>query len=223
MCGRFVNTLTLEQMIELFRIHDRPNLEPTWNAAPTQALPIIRRGKNGEPRLTNVRWGLVPHWSKTGPDSGKPLINARGETAHEKPTFRQALERRRALIPADGFYEWDQNASTKTPYFITRKDGEPMVFAGVWERWGLGADKVDSFAILTLEANNDISHFHHRCPVMLERGEFDAWLDPANDARPFLKRVPDDSLNAQQVSKRVNTVKENDAHLIEPEGSDRLI
>ena len=223
MCGRFVNSLTLEQLIELFRIHDRPNLEPTWNAAPTQALPIIRRGKSGEPRLTSIRWGLVPHWSKTGPESGKPLINARSESAHEKPTFRKALERRRALIPANGFYEWDQNAPKKTPYYITRTDGEPMVFAGLWERWGQGADKVDSFAILTTEANDDIAHLHHRCPVMIEKDAFETWLNPANDPQPFLKGMKNGSLSALEVSSRVNKVRENDAHLTDPETDNRLI
>ena len=146
MCGRYVISLTLDQLSTLFEIDDRINLAPNWNAAPTQSLPIVRRGREGEMRLSEVRWGLVPHWSKTGPDGAKPLINARAETAAEKPTFRNALKRRRALVPADGFYEWAKTEAGKQPYFITRTDGAPMVFAGLWERWGEGDERLDTFA-----------------------------------------------------------------------------
>ncbi|MEQ8406545.1 MAG: SOS response-associated peptidase [Oceanicaulis sp.] len=216
MCGRYVISLTLDQLSTLFEIDDRINLAPNWNAAPTQSLPIVRRGREGEMRLTEVRWGLVPHWSKTGPEGSKPLINARAETAAEKPTFRSALTRRRALIPADGFYEWAKTEAGKQPYFITRTDGEPMVFAGLWERWGEGDARIDSFAILTNAANADIAHLHHRCPVMIARSGFSAWLDPDADPQPFLKPAPDGVLTARPVSPRVNKVAENDESLLNP-------
>lgn len=224
MCGRYVISLTLDQLSNLFEtpdsINGRINLAATWNAAPTQALPIVRRGREGGMRLSQVRWGLVPHWSKTGPDNSKPLINARAETAAEKPTFRQALKRRRALIPADGFYEWTKTEDGKQPFFITRTDGAPLVFAGIWERWGErwgeGEETVDSFAILTTAANADISHLHHRSPVMIARASFADWLDPDMDPQPFLIPPAAGTLTARPVSTRVNKVAENDASLLNP-------
>lgn len=224
MCGRYVISLTLDQLVELFGAVDRINFAPSWNAAPTQVLPVVRRGKNGELRLSSVRWGLVPHWSKTGPDGGKPLINARSETAAEKPTFRAALGRRRALIPANGFYEWSKrDDGSKQPWYITRSDGEPMVMAGVWERWGEGPDRVDSFAILTQDAGPDIAHLHHRSPVFVEPGDFSRWLDPETDPAGFFTVEPEGRLSARAVTDRVNTVRENDAGLLDDAGADRLL
>jgi putative SOS response-associated peptidase YedK len=224
MCGRYVISLTLDQLAELFETEDRPNFAPSWNAAPTQELPVVRRGKEGEPRLSLIRWGLVPHWSKTGPDGSKPLINARSETAAQKPTFRTALKRRRALIPADGFYEWSKREDgSKQPWYITRADGEPMVMAGLWERWGEGDEKVDSFAILTHEAGPDIAHLHHRSPVLVEREDFSRWLDPDTDPQPFFAVEPEGRLTARAVSDRVNKVRENDEGLLDEPGRDRLI
>lgn len=220
MCGRYVISLTLDQLSDLFEIPDsingRINLAPNWNAAPTQSLPVVRRGRDGAMRLSEVRWGLVPHWSKTGPDGSKPLINARAETAAEKPSFRAALNRRRALIPADGFYEWAKTETGKQPWFITRTDGAPLVFAGLWERWGEGADAIDSFAILTSAANADIAPLHHRSPVLVERGRFADWLDPEIDPQPFLTPPADGTLTARPVSPRVNAVAENDEALLNP-------
>ena len=216
MCGRYVISLTLDQLADLFEITDRINLAPNWNAAPTQSLPIVRRGRDGGMRLTEVRWGLVPHWSKTGPEGAKPLINARAETAAEKPTFRNALKRRRALVPADGFYEWSKTETGKQPWFITRRDGAPMVFAGLWERWGEGDDTIDSFAVLTTRANADIADLHDRCPVMIEAPDFARWLDPETDPAPFLTPQTEGILTARPVSPRVNKVAENDEALLNP-------
>lgn len=217
MCGRYVISLTLDQLADLFEVSDRPNFAANYNAAPTQDLPVVRRGKEGEARLSLIRWGLVPHWSKTGPDGAKPLINARAETAAEKPTFRTALKRRRALIPADGFYEWSKaEDGSKQPWYITRTDGAPLVFAGLWERWGEGEARVDSFAILTNAAGPDIEALHHRCPVIVERDAFDRWLDPQTDPQGFFEVQGAGKLTARKVSPRVNKVRENDAALTEP-------
>jgi putative SOS response-associated peptidase YedK len=216
MCGRYTLTYSLEDLLALFGAPDRPNFAPTWNAAPTDAMPVVRRGGDGGPRLSLVRWGLVPHWSRTGPTGSKPLINARSETAHEKPTFRQALARRRALIPADSFYEWTKEGDARQPWLIRRTDGHPMVFAGLWERWGEGADRIDSFAILTAEAGDDIRHLHHRTPVMVTPDRFPAWLDPANDPAPFLAAPPEGALEAFRVSAAVNSIRRNGPELIEP-------
>lgn len=210
-------SLTLDQLAELFEVSDRPNFAANYNAAPTQELPVVRRGKEGEPRLSLIRWGLVPHWSRTGPQGSKPLINARAETAAEKPTFRTALKRRRALVPADGFYEWSKAGDgSKQPWYITRTDGAPMVFAGVWERWGEGDERIDSFAILTNEAGPDIADIHHRCPVLVEPPDFRAWLDPETDPQPFFEVQPGGKLAARKVAPRVNAVRENDADLTRP-------
>lgn len=224
MCGRYVISLTLDQLSELFETEDRPNFAPSWNAAPTQSLPVVRRGKDGEQRLSLIRWGLVPSWSKTGPDGVKPLINARSETAAEKPTFRAALKRRWALIPTDGFYEWSKREDgSKQPWYITRSDDAPMVMAGLWERWGEGDERVDSFAILTAEAGPDIAHLHHRSPVFVERADFNRWLDPDTDPADFFTVEPQGALKARAVSDRVNKVRENDEHLLDDPGTERLL
>lgn len=220
MCGRYTITSPLDEILALFGATGRPNFGPTWNAAPTQSLPVIRRGRDGGARLSLVRWGLVPHWSKTGPAGARPLINARAETAAQKPAFRQALARRRALVPADGFYEWTKDETAdggaRQPWFITRNDGAPMVFAGVWERWGEGAERVDSFAILTTQASADIAHLHHRTPVMATPDQFEPWLDPRADPAPFLTAPPEGSLTAVKVSSKVNSAREDGPDLIEP-------
>ncbi|KAA5804970.1 SOS response-associated peptidase [Alkalicaulis satelles] len=218
MCGRYVITLTVDQLRALFECQDRPNLQPSWNAAPTQDLPVVRRGAGGRARLTCIRWGLVPHWSRTGPAGARPLINARSETAADKPTFRAALKRRRALIPADGFYEWRSLPGGKQPWYITRTDGAPLVFAGLWERWGEGADRIDSFAILTRQAGPDTAWLHDRVPVMLAPDAFQTWLDPDTDPEPFFAPLDEGALSARPVSRRVNAVRANDAGLIEAGG-----
>ncbi|TGY88382.1 SOS response-associated peptidase [Marinicauda algicola] len=217
MCGRYVITYTLDELRQIFGTEDRPNFEPTWNAAPTDALPVVRRGKDAEPHLSLVRWGLVPHWKADGP-SYKDPINARAETAAEKPMFRQALSRRRALVPANGFYEWRKEGEAKEPWYITRTDGAPLVFAGLWERWGEGDAALDSFAILTTEANADIRAIHHRCPVLVGPEDFTRWLDPETDPGPLLTPPPDATLAARRVSKKVNNVRNDGPDLIVPEG-----
>ncbi len=224
MCGRYVISLTLDQLAELFETQDRPNFAPSWNAAPTQSLPVVRRGKDGEARLSLIRWGLVPSWSKTGPAGAKPLINARSETAAEKPTFRAALKRRRALAPADGFYEWStREDGSKQPWYITRTDGAPLVMASIWERWGEGDNTLDSFAILTHEAGPDIAHLHHRSPVLVEPEDFARWLDPDSDPSSFFGADAKGRLTARAVGDRVNKVRENDQALLNEPGADRLI
>lgn len=215
MCGRYVITYTLDELRQIFGTEDRPNFEPSFNAAPTHVLPAVRRGREGEPRLSLIRWGLVPHWKDDGP-SYKDPINARAETAGEKPMFRAALSRRRALVPASGFYEWKKEEGGKQPYYITRTDGAPIVFAGLWERWGEGDEALDSFAILTTEANDDIRAIHHRCPVLIEPDDFSAWLDPDTDPQGFLSSPPSGTLAARKVSKKVNNVRNDGPDLITP-------
>lgn len=214
MCGRYVVTYDVDQLKAMFNVTDRPNFAANWNAALTQSLPVIRRGSEGERRLSLIRWGLVPHWSKTAPEKSKPMINARAETAAEKPMFRAALSRRRALVPANGFYEWTKEGEVRQPWYIARSDGQPMVFGGLWERWGEGSERVDSFAILTTPASEDIAHLHHRCPLMISADDYDHWLDPDQDPQPFLIKQPDGVLEARKVSQDVNAVRNNSPDLI---------
>lgn len=210
-------TYDLDQLRTMFNVTDRPNFEASWNAAPTQSLPVIRRGKEGERRLSLIRWGLVPHWSKTPPEKSKPMINARAETAAEKPMFRTAYSRRRALIPANGFYEWTRDEEGRQPWYITRQDDAPLVFGGLWERWGEGTEQVDSFAILTTAANEDISHLHHRCPLLVSAEEYDRWLDPDEDPSDSMVPLPDHVLKARKVTKQVNAVRNNGPDLLKEE------
>ena len=216
MCGRYVVTCDLDQLRAMFNVTDRPNFEANWNAAPTQSLPVIRRGKEGERRLSLIRWGLVPHWSKTPPEKSKPMINARSETASEKPMFRTAIKRRRALIPANGFYEWTTDEEGRQPWYIIRTDEAPMVFGGVWERWGEGTEQVDSFAILTTDANADIAHLHNRCPLLIDKADYNAWLNPEVDPDPFMIVQPRGVLQARKVTRDVNAVRNNGPDLLKP-------
>lgn len=213
MCGRYVITYTLDELRQIFGTEDRPNFESSFNAAPTDSLPVVRRGKQGEPRLSLVRWGLVPHWKSDGP-SYKDPINARAEAAADKPMFRQAMARRRALVPANGFYEWTQEEGGKQPWYITRSDGAPLVFAGLWERWGEGEAALDSFAILTTEASEDIRTIHHRCPVLIAPADVSAWLDPETDPERFLNTPPVGILAVRKVSRKVNNVRNEGPDLI---------
>jgi putative SOS response-associated peptidase YedK len=219
MCGRYAITLPPEAMARLFSLEDaRANLAPRWNVAPTQPVPIIAIGKDGARKLVTARWGLKPAWMEKDPPTG-PLFNARGETLAEKPAFRTAYARKRCLVPADGFYEWKREGKARQPFFITRADGEPMVFAGLWEsaRDADGAPLV-SMSIVTTSANEQMRPLHDRLPVMLEP---DAWADwlAAGTARPQLESLlvapREGALAVRAVSDRVNKVAHDDIKLID--------
>ncbi|HEX3499965.1 MAG TPA: SOS response-associated peptidase, partial [Stellaceae bacterium] len=136
MCGRFLLTTPAEQLRQAFGFVEQPNLAPRYNIAPTQEVPVIRQRKQppGERTLQMLRWGLVPSWASSLAGGAK-MINARSETITRKPAFRDAFARRRCLVPADGFYEWKPGDATKQPYLISARDGAPLAFAGLWERW----------------------------------------------------------------------------------------
>ncbi len=184
MCGRYAITLPPEAMTQLFLARwEGPlwgNLAfgPRYNVAPSQAIPIVRLGADGAREIVPAAWGLHPSWMKEGPGA-KSMINARSETAAEKPYFRDAMKKRRCLIPADGYYEWRRDGATKTPFYIHTLDGAPLVFAGLWERWrDTESDAVvDTAAILTGAAHASISALHDRMPVMPPASAFEAWLD----------------------------------------------
>ncbi len=216
MCGRYSLTLPEEAMRQLFDLPAAAWMQPRFNIAPSQIAPVLRLdddgGGGGGLVLDGMTWGLIPSWSKE-PLTNKGQINARSETAAEKPTFRAAFHRRRCLIPTDGFYEWQKVEGGKQPYWISRSDGAPFVFAGLWETWGDShGSEVVSFAILTTTAAESIRPIHHRMPVILDRPNFAAWLDPKETPKAALftpEQAPE--MTARPVSRRVNSPRNDDA------------
>lgn len=219
MCGRYTLTMTPEEMKRLFRYPETPNFPPRYNIAPTQPIAVVT-AEHGERHFRLMRWGLIPSWVKD-PASFTLLINARAETAADKPAFRAAMKYRRCLVPASGFYEWRRVGKEKQPFFLKPRSAPGLAFAGVWETW-LGADgsEIDTAAVLTTGANALVASIHDRMPVVLPEGAWDAWLDvdglkPA-DVRPLLGPCPDDVFEAIPVSSRVNAVRNDDAAVQSP-------
>ncbi len=207
--------------VEQLRIDDA---EPNYNVTPRTEVPIVAVGTTGR-ALDRVRWGLVPFWAKDTA-IGDRLINARAESITEKPAYRRAFERRRCIIPADGFYEWKAEEGTRRrqPYFIRRRDGEPLAFAGLWEAWYDPKEgdpaRLRSCAIVTTAANGDLAPLHHRMPVVLDPSVWTEWLDPGRRDTHTLQRLltplPDGELLFHPVSRRVNTADNNGPELVEP-------
>jgi len=224
MCGRYSVTLPPEALRQLFRYGNQPNLRARYNIAPTQAAPVVRIREavsDGERELVELRWGLVPSWVKE-PGDGPLMINARLETVAEKPAFR-AFRTRRCIVPADGFYEWKREDKAKQPFRIHPANGGAMGFAGIWERWtGREGEAVESFAILTTQAQGAIREIHDRMPVMLDPMAYGPWLDSSvTDPKQVLDKIrllPTESLVAEPVSKYVNAVRNDDPHCFDPPG-----
>ena len=223
MCGRF--TLTepdVGVLLETFSLTHPPEpLPPRYNIAPTQAVATVVNENDGSRVLRLMRWGLIPSWAKD-PSIGSRMINARSETLAEKPSFRNALKRRRCLIVADGFYEWQKQPSGgKVPMFITLKDRQPFGFAGLYETWTEpeSGESLVSCTIVTGPANEFMASIHERMPIILPADAYDLWLDPQemNTARllEVLKPYPADQMRAYPVSTRVNTPANDDPSLIE--------
>jgi putative SOS response-associated peptidase YedK len=220
MCGRYVITSAPEAIRALFRYVEQPNFPPRYNIAPTQPIPIVRLG-DGARHFALVHWGLIPSWVKD-PREFALLINARGDTVNVKPAFRNAMRRRRCLIPADGFYEWRESGSgRKQPYFIGARAGGPFAFAGLWECWtGPNGEEMEGAAIVTTEANRTLRPIHPRMPVILPPAAFDLWLDcttvDAATAAALIAPAPDGLLEAYPVSTAVNRAEHDRPNLIEP-------
>ena len=220
MCGRFLLTAPLEAVQRLFGFLEQPNLEPRYNIAPSQAVAAMIRDDQAQRHLVWMRWGLLPSWSKEGQHSA-PLINARGETVAEKPSFREAFAQRRCVVFADGFYEWRQGGN-RQPYCVRLTDAAPFAFAAIWEPVAAaGEGEPDQgCALITTEANAKMAEVHHRMPVILTPEQVGPWLDPASprDAlQDLLKPLPDETVTLTPVSKRVNAVREDDAELLKEE------
>ncbi len=219
MCGRYTVTSAPEAIRALFRYPEQPNFPPRYNVAPTQPIPIVRL-VNGERHFALVRWGLLPSWVKD-PKSFTLLINARGESAAEKPAFRAAMKRRRCLIPADGFYEWQKAGERKRPFYVHAKSGKPLAFAGLWETWtGPNGEELETGTIVTTAANKTLAPIHGRMPVIVPPDGFDLWLDTANvdakTAAALIAPAPENLLEAFEISTAVNRVANDNPKLIEP-------
>ncbi len=218
MCGRFSLTTPTEGLRALFGFDELPNLPPRYNIAPTQDVAGVKlAGKDGKPSFTLFRWGLIPSWAKD-PSIGSRMINARAETIADKPAFRAAFRRRRCLIPADGFYEWEKRPDGgKQPWRVTLEGGIPFAFAGLWEDW-LGADgsEVETCTIVTTDAAPAIAHVHHRMPVILDPSDYALWLRGTTDEATALLHPYRGKLVSYRVSTRVNSVRNDDETLLEP-------
>src|ERR1700723_2793429 len=219
MCGRFVITSPPAALRQLFGYPDQPNFPPRHNVVPTQPIPVVIV-ENGIRHFRLMRWGLLPAWVKD-PRKFALLINARAETVLEKPAFRNAIKRRRCLIPGDGYYEWQAFETRKRPHFIPRRDGQPIGLAGLAETWiGPNGEELDTVAIVTAPASADLAGLHHRVPVTIGADDFGRWLDCRNDNAEdvmALLTAPEEGEFAwHEVSTRVNRVANDDAQLILP-------
>jgi putative SOS response-associated peptidase YedK len=229
MCGRFKLSTPAAELRAALGFVEQPNLAPRYNIAPTQEVPVLRqrREPKGERTLQSLRWGLIPSWAKDGKISAS-LINARAETLDEKPAFAAAFRKRRCLVPADGFYEWvgEGEGEGKQPYLILRRDGAAFAFAGLWERWtpkagGKESPSIDSFTIITTEANALLRPLHPRMPVILPEADYALWLDPdapPENLKPLLASADEETLRYYPVSKRVNSARIDEPDLAEPTG-----
>lgn len=219
MCGRYMLTSPVDALRQLFRFEQRPNLMPRYNIAPTQDVPIVRLTRDAAAReLLMVRWGLVPYWADDLKGSAR-LINARCESVERIRPFREAYQRRRCLVPADGFFEWRKEGKARQPFLFRRKDRAPFAFAGLWERWREPADGsvVRSCTIITCPPNAVVAPLHDRMPVILAEGDHDRWLDPASDAHGLLAPCPAAWLESMAVNPRVNSPKYDDPDCIQPQ------
>ena len=227
MCGRFHILSPIAAMADLFGFDERPNMTQAHNIAPTMPVPIVRSRPDGTGRqLHFARWGFIPSWSKD-PMRNPPLINARVETVWEKPSFRHAIARRRCIMPADGFWEWqraiDGNHNKKQAYRIHRSDNAPMAFAAIWEHWmGPDGSEIESVAMLTCPPNALVGGIHHRMPVILEPDQFADWFHH-DESRTHKRRVDammvpcdPDRLTLYAVDNRVGNIQHDDPDLLTP-------
>jgi putative SOS response-associated peptidase YedK len=214
MCGRF----TLKEvgsLADLFQLPPPAALEPRHNIAPTQQVAAVRVAPDRDEReLVLLRWGLIPAWAQD-PAAMSLMINARAETAATKPAFRSALRRRRCLVPADGFYEWQSHGRQKQPFHIRMRDDSLFALAALWERWqSPDGVIIDSCALLTVEANELMRTVHDRMPVILDAADFDLWLDPqvqeVEMLQPLLRPYPSEAMVAYPVSTLVNNARNDD-------------
>lgn len=223
MCGRITSRPNPHDVRGKLKHMNNPNYQPRYNVAPTQDIQVVREGSHGR-EMVNMRWGLIPHWSKD-PKAGPLMINARVETIEEKPAYREAFQKRRCLIVADGYYEFLQEGAVKQPWYITLRNEEMFAFAGMWDEWKSKTAReapIQSATIITTDANDALVSIHPRMPVILRTtDEYDAWLNPqANRDALFrmLRPLPSDSVKAYRVSRAVNNWRHDAPDCVVPLG-----
>ena len=218
MCGRYTLRTPVDSLVKRFEIEEYPSsITPSYNIAPTQEVAAVVE-EDEKRKLEMFHWGLIPSWAKD-PAIGNKMINARAETVSEKPSYRSAFKKRRCLILADGFYEWQKTDNGKQPYYIKMQDDSPFAFAGLWEVWQDG-EEIRSSTIITTDANDLMGEIHHRMPVILHPENYGAWLDPDFDEKEalidLLKPYPSNEMEAYAVSRRVNKPSNNEPSVVEP-------
>jgi putative SOS response-associated peptidase YedK len=227
MCSRYTLTSPPEAVRAYFRYLNEAVFPPRYNIAPSQPVAIVRDTPKGEREMALVRWGLIPAWVKD-PRTFNMLINARSESAGDKPSFRGALRHKRCLVPSDGFYEWTGNVGAKRPHLIRPRGGGPMGLAAIYENW-LGADgsEIETMAILTTAANATMSVLHDRMPVIIPPEHFDAWLDCRSgttaEVEDMLAPAPEDLLDIIEVSRKLNNPRNEGPEVQEPVGTLTLL
>jgi putative SOS response-associated peptidase YedK len=222
MCGRFCQSSSAEDIAAVFRV-EVGDLTPHYNVAPSQSVAaIVQLPDASRPQLQMLRWGLIPSWAKD-PKIGFKLINARAETVSEKPSFRSAFRKRRCLIPATGFYEWQQveGSRQKQPYFIGVQDEGLFAFAGLYEQWGSpGGDILETCTIITTTANELMAPIHERMPVILAEQDYALWLDPSfgkiDSLQALLDPYPANEMKVYPVSSLVNNPKNDSPDCKQP-------
>lgn len=221
MCGRYAFFSPAEAVKRIFALDEVSEFEPRYNIAPTQSVPAVRAGEEGARAFAMLHWGLVPKWAKERA-IGNRMINARSESLAEKPSFRDAFRKRRCLVLADGWYEWQVTPDGKQPWFIRMKDARPLAFAGLWERWKDHKDGalLESCTIVTTDASQSIRKIHERMPVVLAEADRDRWLDTAfsetDKLSELLRPYESKALEAWPVSRQVNAPKNQGPALIAP-------
>lgn len=219
MCGRYALTVTAEQIAETFALLTVPAFRPSWNIAPSALVPVVRTAADGGRECVLLRWGFIPAWAKS-PTAVPMLNNARAESLAAKPAFRAAWKQRRCVVPADGWYEWDEKVAPRQPYYFARADGRLAALAGLWETWrSPDGELIDSFAIVTRDANEQTRVVHDRMPKLLAPDEIAPWL--AADAPLDLLGAPVATpLAIRRVSRAVNNVRNDSAKNIEASTED---
>lgn len=227
MCGRYTLTVDASVLATLFGLEPLFDIEPRYNIAPSQPVPIVRSTVEGDREWALARWGLVPSWAKDA-KIGNKLINARAETAFEKPSFRSACKHRRCLLPADGFYEWVKGPNGRQPHHIRFADRRPFSFAGLWESWTPpDGEPVESCTILTTRPNDLIAGIHDRMPVILPPDRYNDWIGRGplspDAAEAILLPHPSIGMETVAVSRLVNSPKNEDPRCLEPVGEQGLL
>jgi putative SOS response-associated peptidase YedK len=227
MCGRYGRRADKQRIAEWMQAHDTNVFDesyyaPSFNVAPQSLQPVVRLdSETGQRELAILRWGLIPFWSKDA-KIAYSTINAKAETITTSPAFREAMKRRRCLVPADWFYEWKKlDAKTKQPYAIALQDGSLFAFAGLWESWKDKAtgESLETYTVITTDPNELMEPLHNRMPVLLRKQDYERWLAPADPAQlpvDLLRPFPADEMKAWPVSSRVGNVRNNDPTLVEP-------